>query len=74
MRASRRRGLGLVSTFINDPKAANLLVALIVLGVLFWGDRLGPRLLVGGAMVLGGVLIVALRGRARQRALQTASD
>ena len=46
----------------------------IVLGVLFWGDRLGPRLLVGGAMVLGGVLIVALRGRARQRALQTASD
>lgn len=40
-------------------------VVAIVLGVLFWGDRPGPRLLVGGAMVLGGVLAIALRTRAR---------
>ena len=25
------------------------------LGIAFWGDRPGPRLLIGGAMVLGGV-------------------
>lgn len=37
------------------------------LGVLFWGDRPGPRLLLGGAMVLGGVLAIALRNLAKQR-------
>ncbi|HEY4582278.1 MAG TPA: DMT family transporter [Lysobacter sp.] len=42
-------------------------VLAIVLGVLFWGDRPGPRLLVGGAMVLGGVLIIALRAMAKSR-------
>ncbi|GAB6195063.1 DMT family transporter [Lysobacter xanthus] len=40
-------------------------VLAIVLGIVFWGDRPGPRLLVGGAMVLGGVLIIALRARAK---------
>ncbi len=39
----------------------------VVLGVLFWGDRPGPRVLLGGAMVLGGVLVIALRARARAR-------
>ncbi|MFC3551435.1 DMT family transporter [Lysobacter cavernae] len=33
----------------------------IGLGIAFWGDRPGPRLLLGGAMVLGGVLVIALR-------------
>ena len=42
-------------------------VLAIVLGVLFWGDRPGPRLLIGGAMVLGGVLIIALRAMAKSR-------
>lgn len=42
-------------------------VLAIVLGIVFWGDRPGPRLLVGGAMVLGGVLIIALRAKARAR-------
>lgn len=37
----------------------------VALGVYFWGDRPGPRLLVGGAMVLGGVLAIALRALAR---------
>lgn len=46
----------------------------IVLGVVFWGDRPGPRLLVGGAMVLGGVLAIALRSRRKHRDVQPASD
>jgi len=41
----------------------------VALGVMFWGDRPGPRLLIGGAMVLGGVLAIALRNRAKARAL-----
>lgn len=40
-------------------------VVAIVLGILFWGDRPGLRLWIGGAMVLGGVLVVAVRARAR---------
>lgn len=39
----------------------------IGLGVAFWGDRPGPRLMLGGAMVLGGVLIIALRALAKSR-------
>ena len=39
----------------------------VALGVLVWGDRPGPRLWLGGALVLGGVLIVALRGALRGR-------
>lgn len=35
-------------------------VLTVILGVVFLGDRLGPRLLLGGAMVLGGVLLIAL--------------
>ncbi|MBK6726954.1 MAG: DMT family transporter [Xanthomonadales bacterium] len=41
----------------------------IGLGLWFWGDRPGPRLWIGGAMVLGGVLAIALRNFARQRVL-----
>jgi O-acetylserine/cysteine efflux transporter len=37
----------------------------VLLGVLFWGDRPGIRLLLGGSAVLAGVLIVAMR-RMRQ--------
>ena len=32
-------------------------VLAVGLGIAFWGDRPGPRLLLGGAMVLGGVLV-----------------
>jgi O-acetylserine/cysteine efflux transporter len=38
------------------------------LGMIFWGDRPGPRLWIGGAMVLGGVLAIALRNLAKRRA------
>jgi O-acetylserine/cysteine efflux transporter len=37
----------------------------VALGVAVWGDRPGPRLWLGGAMVLGGVLAIALRARAK---------
>lgn len=40
-------------------------VIAIVLGVLFYGDQPGPKLWLGGAMVLGGVLVIAIRGRVR---------
>ncbi|MDH5823024.1 DMT family transporter [Luteimonas sp. RD2P54] len=33
----------------------------VALGIAFWGDRPGPAMWVGGAMVLGGVLVIALR-------------
>lgn len=42
------------------------------LGIAFWGDRPGPRLLIGGAMVLGGVLLVALRALAKARTMPRA--
>jgi O-acetylserine/cysteine efflux transporter len=41
----------------------------IVLGIVFYGDRPGARLLLGGALVLGGVLAIALRARTRARPL-----
>lgn len=47
-------------------------VLAVVLGVLFWGDRPGPRLLLGGVMVLGGVLIIALRALAKARPIVVA--
>jgi O-acetylserine/cysteine efflux transporter len=46
----------------------------IALGVMFHGDVLGPRLLLGGAMVLGGVLAIGLRARSRARPLPEPSD
>lgn len=41
----------------------------VALGIVFWGDRPGPQLWIGGAMVLGGVLLIALRAQARARTL-----
>jgi O-acetylserine/cysteine efflux transporter len=38
-------------------------LAAVMFGVLVWGDRPGPRLLVGGALVLSGILVVTLRAR-----------
>ena len=37
----------------------------VALGIAVWGDRPGPKLWIGGAMVLGGVLVIALRARAK---------
>ena len=46
----------------------------IVLGIIFYGDRPGPRLLLGGAMVLGGVLVIGLRASLRRTPPVTAGD
>ncbi len=46
-------------------------VLAVVLGVVVWGDRPGPRLLIGGGMVLAGVLWITLRMRFRRRASAT---
>jgi O-acetylserine/cysteine efflux transporter len=42
-------------------------VLAVLLGVIFWGDRPGPRLMIGGSMVLAGVLWITLRMRFRRR-------
>lgn len=49
-------------------------VLAVLLGIVFWGDRPGPALWIGGAMVLGGVLAVAIRARVRQRPLPPAEE
>jgi len=40
-------------------------VLAVIFGVLIWGDRPGPRLLLGGAMVILGILFITLRARGR---------
>jgi len=42
-----------------------------LLGIAFLGDQVGPRLWLGGAMVLGGVLAIALRALAKQKGVRT---
>lgn len=42
-------------------------VLAVGLGIAFYGDNPGPRLWIGGAMVLGGVLLIALRTLAKAR-------
>lgn len=42
-------------------------VLAVGLGIAFWGDSPGARLYLGGAMVLGGVLLIALRALAKGR-------
>ena len=49
-------------------------VLAVGLGIAFWGDRPGPRLFIGGAMVLGGVLGVALRALQKARTLPPARE
>lgn len=49
-------------------------VLAVALGIVFWGDRPGPRLFIGGAMVLGGVLMIALRALANSRTMPAAEE
>jgi len=49
-------------------------VGAVVLGLLFYGDRPGPQLWIGGAMVLSGVLLIALRAQATSRPLPPAEE
>ena len=74
-------GHGLYYTLVQRHAVAKVMPWLLLtpvfgvaLGVFAWGDRPGPRLWLGGAMVLGGILVVALRGRARARPLASAVE
>ncbi len=49
-------------------------VGAILLGMLFWGDRPGPKLWIGGVMVLGGVLGIAMRALAKHTPLPPAEE
>lgn len=49
-------------------------VLAVLLGILFYGDRPGMQLWIGGAMVLGGVLLIALRALATARPLPPAEE
>lgn len=49
-------------------------VIAVMLGIAFYGDRPGPRLYIGGAMVLGGVLGVAIRALKKSRTMPLARD
>jgi len=49
-------------------------VGAVVLGLLFYGDRPGPQLWIGGAMVLSGVLLIALRAQVTSRPLPPAEE
>jgi O-acetylserine/cysteine efflux transporter len=40
-------------------------VLAVVFGIVIWGDRPGPRLLVGGLLVILGILLITLRARKR---------
>lgn len=48
------------------PVLLSIPVLAVIMGVVFWGDRPGPRLLLGGALVLAGVLWITLRMRWRR--------
>lgn len=45
-----------------------------ILGIVLLNDQVGPRLWSGGAMVLGGVLVIGLRNLAKARPAPVASD
>jgi O-acetylserine/cysteine efflux transporter len=40
-------------------------VLAVVFGILFWGDQPGPRVLIGGSLVIVGILLITLRARQR---------
>ena len=68
-------GHGLYYTLVQRHPVAQVMpwllltpVLAVALGIVFWGDRPGPRLLIGGVMVLGGVLMIALRAASKWNA------
>lgn len=65
----QRHPVALVTPYLL---AAPLLAT--VLGIVFLHDQVGPRLWIGGAMVLGGVLVIGLRNRAKAVAAPVATE
>lgn len=49
-------------------------VLAVLLGIWFYGDQPGPQLWIGGAMVLGGVLLIALRALSKARPMPAAEE
>jgi len=49
-------------------------VLAIAFGILIWGDRPGPRLLAGGALVILGILLITLRARSKTRLDRVSQD
>jgi O-acetylserine/cysteine efflux transporter len=46
----------------------------VLLGIFVWGDSPGPQLWIGGTLVLGGVVAIALRALAKARTLPPARE
>lgn len=74
-------GHGLYYTLVQRHPVAKVMPWLLLtplfatgLGITFHGDDPGPRLWLGGAMVLGGILIIALRSQAKARPLPEAEE
>jgi len=74
-------GHGMYYTLVQRHPVAKVMpwllltpVFAVALGIAFWGDRPGPRLWLGGAMVLGGIVVIALRSLATARAAPEANE
>jgi O-acetylserine/cysteine efflux transporter len=67
-------GHGIYYTLIQRHPVAKVMPWLLLtpvfaigLGLAVWGDRPGPKLWIGGAMTLLGILVIALRNQAKSR-------
>jgi O-acetylserine/cysteine efflux transporter len=74
-------GHGVYYTLIQRHPVARVMPWLLLtpvfamaLGIAFYGDRPGPKLWLGGAMVLGGILVIALRSQAKARPAPVAEE
>ncbi len=47
-------------------------VLAVIFGVIIWGDRPGPRVLAGGALVILGILFITIRARQKTRRIKRA--
>lgn len=74
-------GHGLYYSLIQRHAVARVMPWLLLtpvfamaLGIAFWGDRPGPKLWIGGAMTLAGILLIALRSQAKARPAPIAEE
>lgn len=74
-------GHGLYYSLIQRHAVARVMPWLLLtpvfamaLGIAFWGDRPGPKLWIGGAMTLAGILLIALRSQAKARPVPVAEE
>lgn len=74
-------GHGIYFTLVQRHPVAKVMPWLLLtpvfaigLGIAFWGDRPGPKLWIGGAMTLAGILLIALRSQAKSRPVPAAEE